>query len=83
MANYKFKLTPALRGEGTEGGLDTSVTGTGDSAVSAQRGAYIDVWVDQGEDGVREARKTVAGIDGKTFDDTIAVWSDNTDIESV
>ncbi len=69
MSTYHVKLTPSLRTEGTEGGLDTSVV----NGVSAQRSSYFEVYT-------TAKRKIVAKLDGVAFDDVIPVWSDNTNI---
>jgi hypothetical protein len=66
MTTYTLKLTPDLRNLSTEGGLDTSVslTGVGNSGVSAQRTGYIEV--NSGSN-----RKIVEVKDGETFTDTM------------
>ncbi len=69
MSTYHVKLTPSLRTEGTEGGLDTSVV----NGVSAQRTGYFEVY--NGTD-----RKIVSKLDGVAFDDVIPTWTTNPDI---
>jgi hypothetical protein len=63
MANYKLKLTPNLVNLGTEGSLDTSVSG----GVSAQRTGYIEV-VDPSD---LQKRMVWEINDGATFNDTL------------
>lgn len=62
MANYQLKLTPDLINLGTEGSLDTSISG----GVSAQRTGYIEV-VDATD---LQKRMTWEIKDGVTFNDT-------------
>ena len=60
MADFKLVLTPPqLRGEGTEGGLDTAIS----SGASLQRTGFFDVF--------NSGRKVVAVKDGETFDDAL------------
>ena len=72
MSDYLFKLTPDLVNPGTEGSLDTSVVG----GVSAQRTmAMFEVTNSTN-------RKIVGGVDGGAFDNVIATFADNANIES-
>lgn len=66
MTDYTMKVTPTLRHEGTEGGLDTSVV----NGVSVQRTGYIEVY-NSGK------RKIVSKVDGTVFNDTISLWNDD------
>jgi hypothetical protein len=62
MASYTLKLTPNLVNLGTEGSLDTSVSG----GVSAQRTGYIEV-----VDSTNLQKRMVWEInDGAAFSDT-------------
>ena len=62
MANYTLKLTPTLVNLGTEGSLDTSVSG----GVSAQRTGYIEV-----VDSTDLQKRMVWDLnDGAAFNDT-------------
>ncbi len=65
MASYTLRLTPALINMGTEGSMDTSVSG----GVSKQRTGYIDVYNS-------EDRKIVAAVDGEEFTDTMQTLGD-------
>jgi len=62
MASYTLKLTPTLVNLGTEGSLDTSVSG----GVSAQRTGYIEV-VDSTD---LQKRMVWEMNDGTVFNDT-------------
>lgn len=68
MANYTIDLTPNLRTEGTEGGLDTSINSQG---KSLQRTAIVEVYDEDGK------KKTVFGNDQETFDEVAPTWRDN------
>lgn len=72
MANYSLKLTPNIVNLGSEGSLDTSVSG----GVSYQRTGYIDVYNSTN-------RKVVEVVDGETFSDTIETWSSLSHIEAI
>jgi hypothetical protein len=62
MASYTLKLTPTLVNLGTEGSLDTSVSG----GVSAQRTGYIEV-----VDSTDLQKRMVWDLnDGAAFNDT-------------
>jgi hypothetical protein len=62
MASYTLKLTPTLVNLGTEGSLDTSVSG----GVSAQRTGYIEV-----VDSTNLQKRMVWEMnDGTVFNDT-------------
>lgn len=72
MADFRLVLTPDLLNMGTEGGLDTSVSG----GVSYQRTGYLDVYNSTN-------RKVVEVVDGETFSDTIETWSSLSHIEAI
>ena len=69
MTTKTVKLTPYEVNLGTEGSLDTSVT----SGVSIQRSIYLDVFNSTNQ-------KIVAAMDGDSIDDTIWVWSSNSNL---
>mgnify|MGYP003418398137 CR=1 FL=1 len=72
MASYRLKLTPDLVNLGTEGSLDTSVSG----GVSYQRTGYIDVYNSTN-------RKIVEVADGETFTDTMVTWASDDTTEAL
>lgn len=68
MATFELKLTPDLVNLGTEGSLDTSVTG----GVSKQRTGYIEV-VNASD---LQDRMVYSLVDGATFTDTLQTLTD-------
>lgn len=73
MANYHLKLTPDVVHRASLGSMDTSTV----AGVSKQRGGYYESHTST----LAAAEwKTVMGVDGTTFTNTIPTWSSHANV---